>query len=305
MPCLHPTFCVCFLMLAVCLLAIPLEASGADDSVAGLARQILDDKRPDAERHKIIADHPELSAQLIQAMVADLPPDDPKEEYRRIPWIWRVAVAAGKRNNSEEIQGIIGFSLPAVVEPLRDWQAVVLGGGIINGIGLTGAWADESINHILAENPSLQTRWHYTLKMAAEMADNEKVFKGTRYDALRIIGLDTWNRRGAELFRYLIKGIDDELQQGSIGGFGDMRTPYSAQALLSGYSHYNAENRGFVIKALLRDDNGRAAALLDALEGGVVKASELKPEQAAKLTAHGDAAIRTRAAKLFSAGAKP
>jgi hypothetical protein len=279
------------------------QAARASGDPAVLARQILDDSRPEADRKQIIADNPQLSLALLKALVADLPAGDSKEEYRRIPWIWRVTVAAGKRNHVEELKPIVDFTVPPMSEPLRDWQAVVLGGGIINGIGLAGGWPDEQIRVIVAGNPDLIQRWARVLREAAVMADNQQVFKGTRYDALRILGLDTWNHRGAQLFRYVLKGVDDELQQGAIGGLSDMRSPGVAQAVLSGFSHYDPENRGFALKALMRDRD-RTFVLLDAVAVGTVKAADLGAERLTQLVNNPDPSIRERARQLLIAGAE-
>src|SRR5205814_1685209 len=64
-----------------------------------LAKQLLDDNVPAARRQTLIADHPGLAAELIVALTADLKPG--KEEYRRIPWIWQVAIAAGRRRGAQ------------------------------------------------------------------------------------------------------------------------------------------------------------------------------------------------------------
>lgn len=281
--------------------AMPIDARAADSGQAtALAKKILDSKRPDADRKQLVVDHPKLSLNLLKAMVADMPADDSKEEYRRIPWIWRVTWMAGKRNDLHEMKPIVEFCLPQPNEPLSDWKAVVLGGGIINGIGLSGGWADEQIEKMIADDPGLRSRWDRLLVQAAEMADNEKVFKGTRYDALRIIGMDRWDRRGGQLTRYLSKETDDELQQGAIGGLGDMRDPHVASAILSGFGHYNKENREFALKALLREP-GRTMVLLDAIEAGTVKPADLGPKWSAKLTQNSDGKIASRAKKLLPA----
>jgi len=169
---------------------------------------------------------------------------------------------------------------------------------VINGIGLSGGWPDEQVGTIIAGNPDLIQRWARFLKEAAVMADNQRVFKGTRYDALRILGLDTWNHRGAQLFRYVLVGVDDELQQGAIGGLSDMRSPCVAPALLSGFPHYSAENRGFALRALLRDRD-RTFVLLEAIEAGTVKAADLGSERLAILINNPDPSIRERARQLL------
>jgi hypothetical protein len=280
-----------------------LFAAPQTGGAAAIAQQLLDDNRPANERKKIVADNPHLSLELIKAMVADLPPRDLKEEYRRIPWIWRVAVEAAKRNDVSEMKPIVEFTLPRNSEPLRDWQAVVMGGGIVNGIGLVGVWPDEQLEKMVADDPGLRARWQRSLELASAMADNSDVFNGTRYDALRIIGVDSWDRRGAQLCRYLKKGkgIDNELVQGAIGGLGTMRSPHVAAAILAEYPHYNAENRGFALDALLRDGQ-RMAVLLDAVEAGTVNVHDLNAVRVAKLTHSSDRAVRSRAERIFAAG---
>lgn len=106
-----------------------------------------------------------------------------------------------------------------------------------------------------------------------------------------------------QLCRYLKKGkgIDDELVQGAIGGLGTMRSPQVAAAILAEYPHYNAENRGFALDALLRD-NQRMTVLLDAVEAGTVKARDFNAARVAKLSHSTDPAVKRRAERTFAAG---
>jgi hypothetical protein len=293
--------------LAPCLALSQFNVRAADSKseAKSLARKILEDRRSESERKAIIVSHPELSLDLLQALVGDLPAHDLKEEYRRIPWIWRVTVTAAKRNDLREMKPIVDFTLPKPGDPLRDWQAVVMGGGIINGIGLVGAWPDEQMENLVADDPTLRSRWLRTLDLASAMADDPKVFNGTRYDALRIIGLDHWDRRGAQLAHYLKKGkgIDDELVQGAIGGLGTMRSPQIASAILSEYPHYNEENRDFALEALLKDPQ-RMSSLLDAIEVGTVRLADLSSTRRGKLTNSADPAVSARAHKLITETSK-
>jgi len=70
---------------------------------------------------------------------------DTPREYERIPDIWRPAIAAGKRNDAAELKRLLDLSLPKADEPLRHWQAVVIGGGIINGLSMEGVWPGRRI----------------------------------------------------------------------------------------------------------------------------------------------------------------
>ena len=248
---------------------------------ADLARQIVDDSKPPSEREAIIGQHPELASELIAMMAQGLVAGD-AEEYRRIPWIWRVAISLGRRNQEVEIRRLLKIALPRDGEPLAHWQAVAIGGGVINGITQSGAWPGERIEGLLRDDSHLFDRWRKALDLASTMADSDAVRTGTRYDALRMLGVDSWDRRGAQLSRYLGQGVDAELQQGAVSALGDMQAMEAAHALISGLKHATPNNRKLVIEALLRDDC-RRDALLGCVENRVVTAAELGDEVRKKL----------------------
>lgn len=275
----------------------PSESKPVTDAAA-IAAKILDDSRSQEEREKLIADSAALSAAIITAMVADLPEGNEEEEYRRIPWIWRVAIAAGKRNQSGEVLAIVDVSLPAVGTPLRDWQSVVIGGGIINGISLVGAWPRDRLDRLIAGNAPLSARWSHTIQEASRMADNPAVRTGTRYDALRIIAMETWELHGQQLAGYLAKGVDDELQMGAISGLSDMPAADAGRLLLENFANYSEQNQSMALDAMLRTVP-RAHRLLNAIESGAVTATQLGDKRSATLRSHSDAPLRTRAVMLL------
>ncbi len=258
-------------------LACTLAAAAGGDAAA-IAARILDDALPAQERQALIEQNPDLAAELVAALTKSLPADDAAEEYRRIPWIWRVAVAAGKRNEEKSLRGLLEVSLPRRGEKLRDWQAVVIGGGVINGISLAGKWPHERIGDLLAGNEELEQRWKQSLAAAATMADDESVKKGTRYDALRMIPLDPTGKSRQQLTKYLSAETDAELQMGAVSGLSDMDAPEVAPLLIDNLKHLAARNRALAIDALLRSD-ARAKALADATKRGAVADEWLTPEQ--------------------------
>ena len=278
---------------------LPQQAEPAQTSAADVAKAILDDAKTNLEREAIIAAHPELSAELIAAMSQGIDPQDEREEYRRIPWIWRVAIAAGRRSKAGEVKRILEVALPHTAEPLRDWQAVVIGGGVINGVTQAGQWPDEFVAPLLKDDQALAARWNRAIELSSAMADNAKVRNGTRYDALRMIGIDRWEKRGAQLQKYLAKGVNDELQMGAISGLGDMRSSQVAPALLAGLDHYSQRNRDLALDALLRDES-RIAALLDAVAAGQMTKEQLGEARIAKLRKVDNKQLRQRAEKLLA-----
>ncbi|AGA29356.1 hypothetical protein [Singulisphaera acidiphila] len=275
------------------------ETVHPSDSSRAIARQILDDALPQADREALIAKHPEASAELVAALVEDLTPGT-DEEYRRIPWIWRVAIAGGRRNDAKELAQLLDASLPAPSARLDDWRAVVIGGGLINGVSLEGIWPAARFQEVLDGRPDLKPRWHEAIELASVMADDEKIKTGTRYDALRMLGVEPWDRCGAQLFRYLVKGVDPELQQGGVSGLADVPTPCAGPALLSGMNHYTPHVQNFALDALLRDED-RISALLDAVAEGRLDKSKLGAKRIATLVNHPQEDLKRRAVELLGA----
>lgn len=244
----------------------------AHGDLAAVAAAILDDAVPAERREELIAKHKNESAALLARLVADLEPKS-AEERRRIPWIWRVTVAAGKRNDLAELAAILKVALPNAEEPLRDWQAVVIGGGVINGIGLASDWPAERIKLLLEQNSDLRSRWESALTQAAEMADDETVSSGTRYDALRMVALDDWQTARPVLTRYLADE-NRELQQGAVSGLSDVRNDEAVRLLLKSLDMLNDSNRNFALDALVRDVDRKKLAL-DAVQRGQLTAEML------------------------------
>jgi putative membrane-bound dehydrogenase-like protein len=267
--------------------------------ISAIAKLILDDQAAIANRQAAVAENVDRAAELIAAMTADLEATT-KDEYRRIPWIWRVAIAAGKRNDPSCVRQVLEVSLPMRAQPLRDWQAVVVGGGIINGLSLAGVWPARSIADMLKEQPALRERWQGALEQAAAMAENAKVPAGTRYDALRMIALDDWQISRPLLEKHLQKDAHPELQMGAVSGLADVEQPEAAKLLLNHAAQLTPGNRKLALDGILKTDAG-AALLLSAMELGRAAPTALTKEQRENLLHRSDASIRQRARKLLKA----
>ncbi len=289
-----------YLLLAVVLLGTQtaqLTAQSTFDSAAVLG-ELFDESKSAAEREKVIATHAGKAGEIVAAMTKGLPDTTSEEEYRKIPWIWRVSIAAGKRNDAKELKNLLDVSLPKANEPLRDWQAVVIGGGIINGISLNGGWPAERLAEIIGKDRDLKARWDRQLGQAAEMVDNEKVRSGTRYDALRVVPMNSWEKSREQLLKYLAKDTPQELQQGAVSGLVDVKHDDATAALIGALNYLPAHNLDFALDGLMRTPQ-RTIALLEAVASKQVKGETLGEARIAKLLAHSDKKIRTKAAQTF------
>ena len=128
------------------------------------------------------------------------------------------------------------------------------------------------------------------------MTDDPKVPTGTRYDALRMLGMESWEKRGAQLLRYLPKDINAELQMGAVSALGDLSSPESTAALIAALDHLKGHNRELALDSLLRDDLRTKALLAKAREW---KVESLGTNRVAKLREHPNAELRARARELF------
>ena len=75
---------------------------------------------------------------------------------------------------------------------------------------------------------------------------------GTRYDALRLLGISHWEAHGTDLTRYLQAGTDPELQMGAVSGLGDLADPRAWDALRAALDVLTPENRALAETALSR-----------------------------------------------------
>jgi putative membrane-bound dehydrogenase-like protein len=267
-------------------------------SATELAKFIIDENLPKDRRETLVKESLPMAGEVVRAMVADLKPNNTEEEYRRIPWIWRVSVAAGRANDVKVLASLLEASLPKPGESLRDWQAVVIGGGIINGLGLEGVWPKSRLAELLKNKPELSLRWADTLKQSHVMADSDKIPNGTRYDALRIVALDTWSAAQPRLLPYLKQEVNAELQQGAVSGFVDIEEPAATGVLIGALPKLTAGKRNFALTGLLRSP-ARVTSLLDALEKGLVMANWLTNEHRESLLKYPDEAIRARSARYL------
>lgn len=265
----------------------------AESSASGQVQTAVPAK-PAVKTEPVVEQDP---VEKIKALVSTVKVGTP-DEYREIPEIWRTAIALGKRNQANEIETLLDAALPETCQPLECWQAVVIGGGIINGITIAGEWPRKRIDSLLAEQPELKARWKHALQQAVKMADNPEVKGGTRYDALRMIALFDYATCQAQLKRYLADSQHGELQMGAVSGLGDIDADAATQDLIAALPQLTPRNRTIALEALLRTE-ARTGTLLQAIEAGKVSPKLIDAKIQQKLKTHSQAALQQRAHKLF------
>ncbi|MCA9017642.1 MAG: discoidin domain-containing protein, partial [Planctomycetaceae bacterium] len=269
------------------------EISLAGTSSAGQQNQAVPVKSEEKKQPSVAVD----PVTKIKSLVASVKVGTP-DEYREIPEIWRQAIALGKRNQAEEIKKLLDASLPEDQGTLQCWQAVVIGGGIINGITIAGDWPRARIEAILKDDPKLAARWKQALLQSVKMADDPQIKSGTRYDALRMIAMLDYAACQAQLKRYLADPQQGELQMGAVSGVGDIDSAEAVQTLINAIPALTPRNRTIALQALLRTD-ARALALLEAIQAEKLSGKLVDPAIQQQLKSHADPKVQQRAKKVF------
>lgn len=250
-------------------------AQVAAQAPAQVAQEILA-QTGESQREGLIEKHKSMASDLILAWTKDLGtnPADPNSgslEYQRIPSIWRAAILAIRdpATRKAALGDLVDLSLPEPTGPMRDWQAVVLGGAIVNGLSLEGLWPKVELEKLLAEHPDWKPRWDRALELAKSDAYNPKVPIGTRYDAIRILAMLPAEQAVGKVSPFLdlegpvLGGLDpaskDELQMGAISALSDIDGPEMFEPMLSKYSNFTYGNQKLAYQAMQRTDQRRLA----------------------------------------------
>ena len=221
-----------------------------------------------------------------------------QQELEKIPAIWSVAIEAGRRNNADELRDMLNLALPRKDEPLSLWQAVAIGGGIVNGLSEATNRPNERIVELLSDRAKLAERWNRALELAARMADNDAVIPGFRYDALRMVALRPWDIARQQLTVYLAENANHDLQQGAISGLADIPNAEAAALLVAALRYLDPGQRDLALKGIVRTSDG-AKHLLATIASQSLGASLVNDDLRKKLIDHDDPKIQEQARRLF------
>lgn len=221
------------------------------------------------------------------------------DERLKIPELWEIAIAAGRRNDAKEIVAILDLSLPRGDRPLTLWQAVVIGGGIINGISEIGVWPNRRISELLSDDSKLSMRWQRAQLLATSMAADKSVLSGFRYDAIRLMAMRPFGTIRSQLGAYLLDNTDLDVRQAAVSGLADIAHPDAAALLVAACRDLSPELRELALAGILRTTDG-ANRLLTSLESQELPIEIIGEEFRKKLLGHEDHSVQARARQLFA-----
>ncbi|MCA9261916.1 MAG: c-type cytochrome, partial [Planctomycetales bacterium] len=208
--------------------------------------------------------------------------DGVKQEYDAIPMIWESAIAAGRRNDDQELAEVIDLAIPSVNASVADWQFVALGGGVVNGLSEVGATPTLRVRVLFELSGRSAAEWNAVLEQAVACADATSVPMGTRYDAVRLLAVANWETHARHAVKYLTPDFDPELQLGAAQTLADHPSPQAVHHLFAALSRLSPPIQRQVVASLLRTSD-RAQLLAAAIADGNVDRQSLTAEEQDRL----------------------
>lgn len=240
------------------------------EAIKSIAAQILAQGDPD-KRESLIAQHKSSARELIIEWTKDLlsyeeRAKDTDLEYVRIPSIWRVAILAVRDPVTRDrvMPELVDLALPTPTGKMRDWQSVILGGAIINGLGLEQLWPKVELEKFISEHPAWKPRWDRALDLAKSDAYDTRIPAGTRYDAIRVLAMLPAQEALAKVTPFLDDNnpdpaIKEELQMGAVSALSDIEHPGMFEPLLAAYAKLARGNQALAREAMQRTDQRKLA----------------------------------------------
>jgi putative heme-binding domain-containing protein len=130
------------------------------------------------------------------------------------------------------------------------------------------------------------------------LAMDENGSQSTRTTAISLLGFAT--NATSSLVRFTEKTQVQAIRIAAIAALARQPSSSAWESLINGFSSDTPPVRRAIIDGLLSNSE-RIKLLLDAVEAGQIKASEIDLQQVRRLTTHRDAAIKQRAEKVFAA----
>ena len=154
----------------------------------------------------------------------------------------------------------------------------------LGGLSDSMIWPRPAIERWMRSDAQRRARWQRVLTFSMEKAADEKTSTGTRYDALRLVGMLPEEQAIEALRPYWDEGLHEELRMGAISAASDIDSPRSIPLLFAAVKKESGQLRSLAIDGLLRTRAGRLA-LVEGLQTGGLPAEALTAGQHERLAA--------------------
>ncbi len=270
----------------------PVDAELAERLVA-VARRDADDPWL---RDAVITTARELAAPLLGRLLADA------EDQPISPGVLALArelSALAAAPHSDPLRSSAVWSIWTTNDPLHTQVALrplawSVFDGLATGLSRRGIAWDAELREAMLD-PKVVERM---LQQAATIAADRQTDSGTRLAALPLLKWLPADQAGHVLLPLALEEPSLEIQAAAFEGLAGFAEPSWADPLLVAFPSASPSVRRGILDVLLAGE-GRATALVGALEQGSIKPTELDPVRAQRLINHPVAALRDRAKKVL------
>ena len=195
----------------------------------------------------------------------------------------------GAKNDPAEVKKVLAF----VAQAKDAGTTFTLLRGLGDGLQRAGS-SLQSVNSDGGLKP--------VLKRASEIAAQKDAPTQTRVQAAQFLAFGDYASVSPTLLSLLNADQPHELQSAALNSLGRFTEPQVATELINRWSTFAPRQRDEAASILVARPE-RVTALLDAMQSGSVRASDLSTAQVKFLRNHRDASIRSKAAKVLGAPA--
>ncbi len=270
--------------------ALSLGACHDDAVVPLLADIAVRDAADHWTRIAVASSSAGRTGKLVRALLTDRPAFAAEPTADRLQLVQELCVLVGSGRDSAEA----GAVLDALAKLDPRWQRAALT-GLAEGVARRGT----SFPTFLKSLPGHEKQTTKLLAAATAPAADPKASDDERAAAARLLAHAPWEAAGPVLTKL---AASDEtptpVRLAAIRSLAAHPRPEVAGLLLRDWRSDTPAVRAELLEALIRRPD-RAAALLDAVEAGKVRPSDIDPARARRLIASKDPALAARATKLL------
>jgi len=206
------------------------------------------------------------------------------------PWVRDLSVLIGAAGDPKAARRALSRALATDPHPAAT-QALLV--GTAEGLRRAGVDPRQAIDDRI--EALLEPRF----KAASHAASSGSVPVEDRLPAIRLLGLDPTPETAATLGALLEPSQPADVQLAALRALGDRNEPAAIEAILESWPRLGPTIRREAVEVLMsRTDRQRR--LLEAIEAGLVRASELDPARRDQLRSSRDDGIRRRAEAAFA-----
>jgi putative heme-binding domain-containing protein len=278
---------------------VALSLGEWDDNsiVAPLARIALAGAGDRWTRLAVASSVPRRAGALIVELCRSKPGLTDGADPARLTLLEELTALVGSRRDPEEVGRILD-ALAAL--PGKDASRCQMAGlnGLAEGMGRRGTQLGVFLDTLPAERKTAARQATTLLTAATRLADDPKQPPAERLAAVRLLAHAPWTTVGPVLTRLSEHESVQEVRLAAVRALAAQPRGEVAGVLLKSWPGYTPAVRREATEALLRQPD-RIRALLDAVEAGRVKPSDIDPLRSRQLVNHAQPDIRKRATKLL------